>query len=156
VRYVGASHFPGLVWDRAQSFAWRSICNRVRHHHRKGYAMRARIGPAFCVFAIVAVGWPVSGGGNVTGRVLPTTAMAPADVVVEAVIEPNATNRSVVFAIESSEFYTSSTFTLDGEHAARTTRVKFRGLPAGSYKATVTLFGSSGASGYYECTVEIA
>lgn len=118
--------------------------------------MRARpIGLALCVLAVFALGCPVDAREVFAGRVSPTMATAPAAVVVEAFIEPNAANRSVVFTIESQEFSTSSTRPLDGDHAARTTRVTFRTLPAGSYKATVTLFGASGERGYYACTVEI-
>jgi len=118
--------------------------------------MRARrSGLVWCVLTIIALGWNVGSREVVMGRVSPTVGIAPTDVVIEASIEPNAANRSVVFAIESSEFYTSSSVELDGEHAARTTRVRFRTLPAGLYTATVTLFGPGGERGSYACTVDI-
>jgi hypothetical protein len=96
-------------------------------------------GIGLCVL-ITMIGWPVAGGEVVTGRVTPRTGYAPADVVVQAFIEPNVLNRSVSFVVDSRAFYRSSSVELEGDRAPRTKEVKFRMLPPGWYEVTVTVY----------------
>ena len=85
--------------------------------------------------------------GPVDARVLPPAAYAPSDVLIEAFIEPDAQNRYVEFVIDSGAFFSSSTVELDGARAPRRKEIRFRQLPAGSYKVSVTLVGTDGRRG---------
>jgi hypothetical protein len=88
-----------------------------------------------------------STGSPVEARVVPPTAYAPSDVLIEAIIEPDAHNRYVEVVIDSGAFFSSSTAELDGERAPRKKAVRFRKLPAGTYKVSVTIFGTDGRRG---------
>jgi hypothetical protein len=83
-------------------------------------------------------------GGAITLRVTPAMSFAPADVVVNAIIESNPDNRVIRVAAESADFYRASEMQLDGEQAPKTTAFEFRDLPGGFYIVTGTLFGSNG------------
>jgi hypothetical protein len=96
-----------------------------------------------CV-VIVMIGWPATGGEVVSSRVTPDHGVAPADIMIQAFIEPNDLNRSISFVVDSGAFYTSSSVELEGDRAPRTKEVRFRTLPAGSYEVTVTLYGGNG------------
>jgi len=104
---------------------------------------------------IVAMGWPAAAGQALTGRVRPSVAFAPSDVVIQAFIEQSALNRSVTFAMDSGAFYTSSVAELDGDRAARVKEVRFRMVPAGVYQVSVTLFGTEGERGHFLWKVEL-
>jgi len=85
--------------------------------------------------------------GPVDARVEPPAARAPSDVLIEAIVEPDADNRYVEVVIDSGAFFSSSRIELDGERAPRKKEVRFRKLPAGSYKVSVTLVGTDGRRG---------
>lgn len=74
-------------------------------------------------------------------NVSPSVAFAPANLVVRISIEPDAQNRAVEVAAESSAFYRSSEIQLDGDRAARTNTFELRDLPAGVYEVSATLMG---------------
>jgi hypothetical protein len=76
--------------------------------------------------------------------VYPLLAVAPADVRIEAIIEPSSENGSLEFTLDSGEFYRSSLVQLAGADAARVQSVQFRGVPGGAYEVLVTLMGSGG------------
>ena len=82
---------------------------------------------------LVAIGHPVAGNGALTGRVM-CNSRAPSDIVIQAFIEPNPLNQSVSFIIDSEGFYSSSVAELDGRPAREQKEVRFRMLPAGSYR----------------------
>jgi hypothetical protein len=86
-------------------------------------------------------------GETIVARASCTSGFAPQDVVIYALIERDARNRSVEFVVESESFYTSSTAELDGDRAPRLKQVWFRQLPAGEYKIRVTLRGTQGERG---------
>lgn len=77
-------------------------------------------------------------------RVSPAMTMAPAFVIVRAVIESDQDNRALDVIAESDDFYTSSQVPLNGTQSPRTKEVRFEGLPAGSYQITAILVGSRG------------
>jgi hypothetical protein len=77
-------------------------------------------------------------------KVTPAVSFAPADLIVQTRVEPDAENRSMEVVAESTDFYRSSTIALEGDRAPRTTRFDFRGLPQGEYDVTVTLTGADG------------
>ena len=74
----------------------------------------------------------------------PLVSVAPANLVIQTTIAPDAANRSVEAVAESDDFYRSSTITLDGDHAPKTTRFEFRSFPAGDYRVTVVRTGADG------------
>jgi methionine-rich copper-binding protein CopC len=76
--------------------------------------------------------------------VSPAFSFAPANLVIHASVEPDAENRSMEVVADSEEFYRSSTITLEGDRAPKTTMVEFRTLPPGEYEVTVSLIGADG------------
>src|SRR5262245_14673456 len=60
-----------------------------------------------------------AGTQQVTVRVSPKHAYAPADIIVYVILERNADNRTLRVSAESSDFFRSSELQLDGESAAR-------------------------------------
>lgn len=77
-------------------------------------------------------------------RVSPAFSFAPANLVIETSVEPDADNRSMEVIADSPEFYRSSTIALEGDRAPKTTRFDFRSLPPGDYEVTASLIGADG------------
>jgi hypothetical protein len=71
-------------------------------------------------------------------------AMAPANVYIQTILERSQNNRSIRVVAESDLFYSSSTISLDGEHAPRINTVRLAQLPAGLYIASVSVTGVGG------------
>jgi len=103
--------------------------------------------------ALIASGTPAAGDTALSARVMPENGSAPADIMVQAFIEPDERNRSVSFTVESDSFYGSSEAVLEGERAARVVEMRFRMLPKGSYEVRVVLFGASGERSHVVRTV---
>jgi hypothetical protein len=78
--------------------------------------------------------------------VYPSYTLAPANVRVQAVIEPARENRALEFVVESPQYYRSSTIELDGEQSARVHVVQFRALSGGTYEVRVMLVGGDGGA----------
>jgi hypothetical protein len=81
---------------------------------------------------------------KLTLRVSPAVSFAPANLVVRATIEADASNRAVEISAESEDFYRSSEIQLDGTSAPRTSRFEFRSLPPGTYEVKAILYGVGG------------
>jgi hypothetical protein len=94
------------------------------------------------VLALLTAPLVAGAGDRLTMRVSPVVAFAPAYLVVQTRVEADVRNRSIEIIAESGEFYRSSEIQLDGEHAPRTTRFEFRGLPGGSYTVAAVLKGA--------------
>jgi hypothetical protein len=77
-------------------------------------------------------------------RVSPSVSFAPANLVVQAVVEANKDNRAIEVVADSEEFYRRSEIQLDGDRAPRTTRLEFHSVPSGQYQVRVVLRGSHG------------
>jgi len=82
--------------------------------------------------------------GPLTLRVTPAVAFAPANLLVCATIEANASNRAVEIVAESESFYRSSQMQLDGDSAPRMASFELRSLPAGEYEVRAVLIGAAG------------
>jgi hypothetical protein len=106
--------------------------------------VRPRLSRLGLCVVIMMTGWPAAGREVLTGRVTPRNGLAPADILVQAFIEPDVLNREISFVVDSSAFYGSSRAELEGDRAPRTKEVRFRMLPAGLYKVTVTVYGANG------------
>jgi len=78
-------------------------------------------------------------------RVSPRVALAPATLVIDAVAERDAANRSLQIEVDSSDYHRSSLIQLDGDDAARTNTVRYDAVPGGTYEVRATLLGADGA-----------
>lgn len=96
--------------------------------------------------ALVGLASPLGASEPLSLKVRPNVAMAPATVIVQAMIEPDAQNRAVEIVAESDDFYRSSHFQLEGDRARRTSQLELRSLPPGAYDVRVTLMGPGGAT----------
>ena len=97
------------------------------------------------VVAMVLAATPVAGAKEpLSIRVSPAFSFAPANLVIRTSVEPDEKNRSLEVIADSSEFYRSSTITLEGDRAPKTTMVEFRSLPPGDYEVTAMLIGADG------------
>ena len=81
---------------------------------------------------------------NFSIRVSPAISFAPADLVIQARLEPDAGNRGIEVIAESGDFYRSSEIQLEGNRAPRTVRFEFRSLPAGEYEVRAAVLGTDG------------
>jgi hypothetical protein len=77
-------------------------------------------------------------------EVSPAMSFAPANLVIQTRLEPDADNRAMEVIAESEDFYRSSAIQLDGDRAPRTARIEFRSLPPGEYQVTAVVVGSDG------------
>ena len=84
------------------------------------------------------------GAEAVSIRATPGISFAPADVTINAMVEPNAANRAIDVVVDSGEYFRRSAAGLDGDRAARTNQFRFPRLPAGVYQIRVTVKGASG------------
>jgi len=70
--------------------------------------------------------------------------MAPASVVVRAIVEHDPDNRVLEIVADSSDFYRRTVVELDGEHAPKTNELKLNDIPGGQYMITATLVTAHG------------
>jgi hypothetical protein len=77
-------------------------------------------------------------------QVSPAVSFAPANLVIQTRLEPDAENRAMEVIAESDDFSRASAIQLDGEQAPRTVRIEFRSLPPGEYQVTAVVTGSDG------------
>jgi len=105
----------------------------------KSTVCRRLLGVSLAIVALTE-----SSGSELSIRVFPPAAYASCDVLVQAIIERDARNRSVEFVIDSGGFFSSSTAELEGGNAPRVKQVTFRRLPAGNYQIRVTVIGTDG------------
>jgi hypothetical protein len=108
----------------------------------RAYSTRFALLP-IAAFALAATS-PPGAGGQLTIRVSPRIAFAPARLVVAAVAERDPANRTLQIDVDSSDYHRSSRIQLDGDDAARTTTVRYDAVPGGVYEVRATLFGSDG------------
>jgi hypothetical protein len=104
----------------------------------------------------MAAAAPVGAAERLSIRVSPSVAFAPANLIVQAVVESNSENRAIEIVAESGEFYRSSEIELDGENAPKTTEFQFRSLPVGAYQVSAMLKDVSGRElAYTHVTVTV-
>ena len=70
--------------------------------------------------------------------------MAPAYVVVRAIVEHNADNRELEIVADSPSFYRRTVLDLDGEMAPKVNELKLVDIPGGEYEITATLYDAHG------------
>lgn len=77
-------------------------------------------------------------------RVTPHVANAPASVSITVTVERDTENRELVVEDDSEDYCRSSVVPLEGDKAARTHLLFFRGLPPGQHRISTALRGASG------------
>jgi methionine-rich copper-binding protein CopC len=96
-----------------------------------------------CALAIVTTA-AAGAHERLSVQVSPAMSFAPANLVIQTRLEPDAANRVMEVIAESDDFYRSSSIQLDGDRAPRTVRIEFRSLPPGEYQVTAVVIGSDG------------
>ena len=71
--------------------------------------------------------------------------MAPAYVLVRAIVERDAGNRQLEIVADSENFYRRTVVDLDGESAPKVNELRLIDIPGGEYEVTATLYDSKGA-----------
>lgn len=92
-----------------------------------------------CLFALTG-----RSDERLTLRLTPPVDVAPAVLTVHTTIERSPDNRMLEVLVESPDYLRSSQFSLNGDLAARTHLLVFKGLPEGRYSITATLSGDHG------------
>src|SRR6516225_6871052 len=64
-------------------------------------------------------------------RVSPSVSIAPAQVVVRAIVEHDPENRELEIVADSLDFYRRTVVDLDGEQAPKTTELRLLDIPGG-------------------------
>lgn len=96
------------------------------------------------LLAWLALAGPAFGTDALSLRVTPHVVHAPATVSITITVERDEDNRVLVVEDNSKDYYRSSEVQLDGEKAARTHRLVFRGLPSGQHRIRAAVHGTSG------------
>jgi hypothetical protein len=94
--------------------------------------------------ALLTIAFPVDAGESITIAVSPRQSIGPTNLTVRLRVEPRADNRALEIVADSGDFYRSSMIQLDGERAARTVFVEFRGVPSGEYQVSGAVYDSVG------------
>jgi hypothetical protein len=77
-------------------------------------------------------------------HVTPSVSLAPASVVVRAIVEHDPENRELEIVADSLDFYRRTVVELHGEQAPKTTELKLNDIPGGEYEVTATLTTAHG------------
>ena len=70
--------------------------------------------------------------------------MAPAYVVVKAIVEHDANNRELEIVADSENFYRRTVVDLDGAEAPKVNELRLVDIPGGEYDVTATLYDANG------------
>jgi len=82
--------------------------------------------------------------GSLSMRVSPATSFAPANLVIQTRVEPDADNRAIEVIADGEGFLRSSMIQLEGDRAPKTTVFEFRSVPPGEYQVTASLIAADG------------
>jgi hypothetical protein len=74
----------------------------------------------------------------------PTVMLAPGDLILRTLIEPDSANGRIQITVDSSDFYRRSEMTLRGAAAPRTSAFEYRDLPRGKYEIRAVLLDGNG------------
>ena len=77
-------------------------------------------------------------------QVTPAVSMAPAYVVVRAIVEHDANNRQLEIVADSESFYRRTVVDLDGAQAPKVNELRLIDIPGGEYEVTATLYDMNG------------
>src|SRR5471032_2049872 len=96
------------------------------------------------IVGLLVVPMPSFGAGQRLAVEAPTVMLAPGDLVLRTLIEPDAANSAIQITVDSSDFYRRSEMPLHGGAAARTSAFEYRGLPRGRYEIHAVLLDANG------------
>lgn len=88
-------------------------------------------------------------------RVTPHVADAPANVFITVTVERDTDNRELVVEDDSGDYYRSSVVSLEGDKAARTHLLVFRGLPPGQHRISAAVRGTNGLRAVVSTSVTV-
>ena len=74
----------------------------------------------------------------------PRVSYAPSNLMIRAIVDPDATHRAIEVVADSGDYVRSSEVQLDGAWAPRVTVFEFDNLPKGVYAVTAALKDSRG------------
>jgi hypothetical protein len=97
------------------------------------------------LLAVLASSTGTAGRAELSARVWPAVALAPASVRIEVLLTSHQDNRMLRIVIDSGTYLRSSSISLEGDRAARFHSVIYRGLPAGYYDVQIELFDDKGS-----------
>ena len=109
--------------------------------------MKRFVKAGFAVVVLLTAGHthnPAHAAERLELHVTPSVSLAPASVMVRAIVEHDADNRELEIVADSSDFYRRSVVELEGEQAPRTTELRLVDIPGGEYEVTATLYSVNG------------
>lgn len=98
-----------------------------------------------CLLAMILLTASASAGERVKVHVSLGAGFGPTEVFVQTSVEPSDANAALVVAIESDDFFRSSTIELDQDRAPRVNCFRFPQTPKGLYAVSVIVLDHSGS-----------
>ena len=77
-------------------------------------------------------------------QVTPAVTIAPASVVIRAIVEHDAENRGLEIVADSSDFYRRTVMDLDGAQAPKVNELRLIAIPGGEYEISAILYDAHG------------
>jgi hypothetical protein len=96
------------------------------------------------IVVLLVVPMPSFGAGQRLAVEAPTVMLAPGDLILRTLIEPDSANGTIQITIDSSDFYRRSEMTLRGAAAPRSSAFVYRDLPRGKYEIRAVLLDGNG------------
>src|SRR5688500_15240319 len=87
----------------------------------------------FTTIALMAANTDTVAREKLSLRVTPNVSSAPSNVIVQAMIAKDPSNRWLTIEADSGAFFRSSAIQLDGDKAPTVTEVRLSNLPSGEY-----------------------
>jgi hypothetical protein len=97
----------------------------------------------------------LAAAGRVQVELSQAISMAPAYIVVRAIVERDAKNRAVELVADSGAFYRRSVIELDGAQAPKVSEMRLKDIPGGDYDISATLYDDQGARAVAHATLRI-
>jgi hypothetical protein len=88
-------------------------------------------------------------------QVSPSVSMAPASIIIRALVEHDANNRELELVADSSDFYRRTVVELDGEFAPKVNELRINDVPGGEYDVRATLYDAHGAQTVVRRTIMV-
>ena len=98
----------------------------------------------FTTIALMAANTDTVAREKLSIRVTPNVSSAPSNVIVQAMITKDPSNRWLTIEADSGSFFRSSAIQLDGDKAPTVTEVRLSSLPSGEYAVSAVLRNNLG------------
>ena len=98
----------------------------------------------FTTIALMAANTDTVAREKLSIRVTPNVSSAPSNVIVQAMITKDPSNRWLTIEADSGSFFRSSAIQLDGDKAPTVTEVRLSNLPSGEYAVSAVLRNNLG------------